>query len=105
MLYVFIHGLTGRIFKALPLREAYESGEDVGWKEYFHSLTIDATGALSTFPELQQMQSYLTIVNTLQYMDTESFKLAEFRREIFSMLRALNNIEARFSGKGGEADV
>lgn len=105
MLYVFIHGLTGRIFKALPLREAHEAGKDVAWEVYFHSLSIDAKGALETFPELQQMSDYITVVNTLQYLNTESFEMAEFRREIFGMLSLLNRIEQKLAGRDGDADV
>lgn len=105
MLYVFIHGLTGRVFKALPLREAHEAGEEVFWNDYFHSLAIEAKGALETFPELRTMQGYISVVNTLQYLDTESFEMAEFRKEIFGMLSILNRIERKLSGKGGDADV
>lgn len=102
MLYVFIHGLTGRVFKALPLREAYEAGEEVFWKDYFHSLAIDAKGAFETFPDLQAMPGYITVVNTLQYLNTEPSSMKQFRKEIFGILSILNGIERQL---GGDVDV
>ena len=64
MLYVFIRGLTGRIFKMLPLREEADTGEQVYLTEYMDSLARDVIGAMTTFPELAEFPEYITVVKT-----------------------------------------
>ena len=103
MLYVFIHGLTGRIFKMLPLREESDKGEMVYLNEYMESLARDVIGAMTTFPELAQYPEYITVVNTIQYLNMEPSEFAVFRKEVFHMLEILNGIDKKL--KGGAADV
>ena len=102
MLFVFIRGLTGRIFKILPLKEEMDSGNDVHLNEYISSLVRDASGALETFPQLKEMEEYITVVNTLQYISLNEIDHAVCKQEVFKMLRILNQIEAYQGGNGGE---
>ena len=104
MLYVFIHGLTGRIFKMLPLREESDNGEAVYLDEYMHSLARDVIGAMTTFPELINYPEYITVVNTIQYLNSESSDFQTFRKEVFHMLEILNGIDRKLKF-GGDSDV
>ena len=101
MLFVYIHGLTGRVFKILPLREEMEEGRETHLEEYVSSLARDAFGALTTFPELQEMSDYITVVNILQYFDTAGVELPACKQEVFKMLKILNRIEKRLQEGGG----
>lgn len=103
MLYVFIRGLTGRIFKMLPLREEADTGEQVYLTEYVDSLARDVIGAMTTFPELAEFPEYITVVNTIQYLNTVESDFSVFRKEVFHMLAVLNGIDKKL--RAGDADV
>ena len=101
MLFVFIRGLTGRVFKILPLKEEMDNGNDVHLNEYIASLARDASGALETFPQLQEMEGYITVVNTLQYISLNEVDHTVCKQEVFKMLRILNQIEESHGRNGG----
>ena len=104
MLYAFIRGLTGRVFKMLPLREDADNGLDVYLEEYMQSLARDVIGSMVTFPELVNYPEYVTIVNTIQYLATTPTEFQIFRKEVFHMLEILNNVDAKLR-LGGDVDV
>ena len=103
MLYVFIRGLTGRIFKMLPLREESDTGTQVYLTEYMDSLARDVIGAMTTFPELSEFPEYITVVNTIQYLNTNESDSSVFRKEVFHMLTVLNGIDSKL--RAGDPNV
>ena len=103
MLFVFIRGLTGRVFKALPLREETDRGGEVFLDAYMQSLARDTIGAMTTFPELVNYPEYITVVNTIQYLSTTPSEFSVFRKEVFHMLEILNSISNKMQS-GGDAD-
>lgn len=102
MLYVFIHSLTGRVFKILPLKEDSDAGVNTHLGEYIGSVVRDAVGALSTFPQLQTSEEYISVVNTLQYLNEQGVSHAVCKQEVFKMLKLLNTIEKRLGGDSNE---
>lgn len=102
MLYVFIHGLTGRVFKILPLKEAEENGENVYLGVYIESLARDMYGATETFPELQSMQGYVSALNIVEFLLHNDFSKSICKREVFKILRLLNEIEKQIGGESHE---
>lgn len=102
MLYIFIHGLTGRVFKVLPLMEETLAGHDVHLDEYLDSCVLDMMGALDTFPELQGFAEYVTILNIVQYMAHNNMTQETCKREVFKALGLLNAIERKL---GGDCDA
>ena len=102
MLFVFIHSMVGKVYKILPLKEESDSGKDTHCEEYIHSLCADAMGAIETFPELQINSSYITILNALQFLSTNEFNHATCKREVFKMIRLLQQIEHEIGGASYE---
>lgn len=100
MLYIFIHGLTGRVFKILPLMEDALSGHDVHLGEYLDSCALDMAGALDTFPELEKFSEYATVLNIVQYMSHNEASQETCKREVFKALGLLNAIERKLGGDG-----
>ena len=98
ILFVFIHSMVGKVYKILPLKEEHDAGEDTHIAEYIDSLCTDAVGAFETFNELKAMASYITIVNTLQYLNTNDFDHVVCKREVFKMIRLLQQIEREIGG-------
>lgn len=102
MLYVFIHGLTGRVFKMLPLKEAEDKGEEVYLDVYIESLARDMYGATETFPELKTMPGYVSALNIIEFLLHNSFTKSTCKREVFKILGILNNIEKQIGGVANE---
>nr|DAG45227.1 MAG TPA: hypothetical protein [Caudoviricetes sp.] len=98
MLYVFIHGLTGRIFKILPLKEAELAGEESYLASYMDSLVRDMLGATDTFPELCSMQEFVTTLNIVQFLKHNDITQEICKQEVFKALRLLNSIEKKLGG-------
>ena len=99
MLYVFIRGLTGRVFKVLPLREAELAGETAYLDTYLESLVRDMMGATDTFPELREMPEYITTLNIMQFMEHNDVTQEVCKQEVFKALRLLNTIERKLGGE------
>lgn len=102
MLYVFIRGLTGRVFKILPLKEAEDRGEEIYLNEYLGSLARDMYGATMTFPELQEMQGYVTSLNVIEFLLNNEFTQDICKKEVFKILGLLNAIEKQLGGEPRE---
>lgn len=99
MIYVFVRSLIGKVYKILPLKEEFDSGEDVHLDEYIESLLLDLSGASSTFPELNDIPDFITIINILQYLSTHDFNHKTCKREVFKMIGLLENIVAKMGGE------
>lgn len=91
MLYVFIHGLTGRIFKILPLREAELAGEETYLASYLDSLLRDMVGSTDTFPELRETQEFVTTMNIVQFLKHNETTKEVCKQEVFKALRLRSN--------------
>ena len=103
LLYLYIHKLVGRIYKILPLKEREERGEEIFLKEYIEGLWNDMRGAYGTFPELNVCEEYLSVCNKISFLNCEDeFNIRTCRREVFSALKLLNQLEEKLAG---EADV
>lgn len=99
MLYVYIHSLTGQIFKILPLREKTEAGEKVYLQEYLDSLWNDMRGAFGVFPELEQIPEYMTVCSKISFLHDNEFDVRTCRKEVFGALKLLNRLEEELGGE------
>ena len=66
-LTTFISSLSKKIYKVLPLFEDARCGQQVHLNEYIDSLLIELRGALDTFPEINESEMYISIINTMYY--------------------------------------
>lgn len=99
MLFVYIHALTGRIFKILPLKEKEDDGEEVFLNEYIDGLWNDMKGALRTFPELEEVPEYMSVCNKVSFLASEEFDLKTCRKTVFGALKLLNRLEGKLGGE------
>ena len=89
----YIHRITGRVFKVLPLHEATLNGDDMCVSEYINSLVGELLGSCKTFPSLADSSDYYAVINTLQNMADDPGTLDECRREVMKMCSLLNHLE------------
>lgn len=89
MIHEFLNGLTGSIYKILPLKE----DENTFLSEYLDSLVIQLKGAEETYPELSSNVKYIYIVNIVQYFCNHPFTVKQCKREVFKCIRNINTIQ------------
>ena len=92
---VYLHSLTGKLFKILPLRE--EHG-DSGYLSYLDSLWMEMSGACSTFPDLWQDADYIAILNIIGYLNTHSVTVEQCKREVFKTIDLIKKVQAKNGG-------
>lgn len=88
----FLEHLVGSVFKILPLKEDTDSGIDVGLKDYIDSVVIQLVGGCMTYPELNDNQQYISVVNTVNYMNKNDFTHKQCRREVFKCIKILQEL-------------
>lgn len=97
MLYsVYMEHLIGKIFKILPLKEEVLAEDFVS---YCDSLWIEMSGAIKTFPELENDPRYISLLNIIGYLTMNRVDLPRCRREVFQAIDIVKKIQ-----NGGEVD-
>lgn len=93
-LKTFVNRFTGHVYKIIPLKEydVLGIGEDIHLPEYINSVTIEATGALTTFDKLADNMDFITVVNILNYLNENEVSEEVCKREVFKALTLLNKI-------------
>lgn len=97
-LSVYIHNLTGRVFKLLAIRERELCGQEAYFADYIDSLAVDMLGALNTFETLGDDNDYIVVTNIINFLKANEVPYKTLKREVFKSLRLLNKIEARYGG-------
>lgn len=88
MIHEFLNGLTGSIYKILPLKE----DENPFLSEYLDSLVIQLNGAKETYHELSSSVKYIYIINIVQYFCNNPFTVKQCKREVFKCIKYIGKI-------------
>lgn len=94
----FLSSLTGKIYKLIPLREDQDMGKRVYLDQYLESLLIELIGAMETYDSLKEDKQYISVINTVQYMNHNQMNTSVWRRETFKMLRCIDKIQYAMGG-------
>mgnify|MGYP003456277449 FL=1 len=78
----FLDTLTNKTIKILPLKEQ----NNYFLFSYLNSLQIELIGALITFPKLKNSSNYLSIINTVNFLDDNTFSNQQCKREVFKII-------------------
>lgn len=89
---IYLSSLTDRIYKILPLRESCEFGDRSYLSKYISSLLVEVKGAEFTFPALSNLADYISILNTIQYLNEYELPISEVKREVFKMIRLVKKL-------------
>jgi hypothetical protein len=101
-LNVFLDGMTGKVFKILPMYESQIKGEKNHLSDYIDSLVIEMTGSCVTFPELRESAHYIAIINILNYLLNNEFDINTCRREVFKSIDLVVTVQHCYSGDRNE---
>ena len=93
MLHNYLHGLIGRFFKILPIRET--NGETL--QAYMESLQMELIGFKSLMTIIQNDQRMLSLISTLQYLiDTPDCESPVVKREVFRSISLCQALDADY---------
>lgn len=93
MIHNYLHGLTGRFFKILPIRET--NGDTL--RAYAESLQLELIGFKSLMTMIQNDQRMLSLISTLQYLiDTPDCELHIVRREVFRSIGLCQALDSEY---------
>lgn len=100
----YLSSLQNKIFKILPMREAYDNGVDNHLFEYIDNLKNNCVGASSLYPELSSAKPFLEVQANLAFLLTdvgmhESFK--KWRSIILRSTRLVHNLIETLGEKKG----
>ena len=90
----YMDRLIGKLFKIIPLKE--EVSADTFFS-YCDSLWIEMSGAIKTFPELENDTRYITILNIVGFLTMNEVDFPRCRREVFQAIDIVKKIQ-----NGGE---
>lgn len=80
--------MTNKVFKCLPLME--NNNEYV--VKYIDGLFVDLKGMSLLHPELCENSEYVSVLNILGYLKSESVSFEVFRREILKATNLLSKL-------------
>lgn len=91
----YLHSLTPKIFKVLPMYEEADPGLSV----YLERLLAELRGSTFTFPSLAGNSQYIAILNNLNYLLHYEYTKEECRRLVFDSISLVEKVN-RSGGVG-----
>ena len=67
-LNTYLSSLRNKVFKLLPMREAYDRGEDNHLDEYLENLCSNFSGAFDCYPELADIREVVEVYNNVAFL-------------------------------------
>lgn len=67
-LNTYLSSLRNKVFKLLPMREAYDNGENNHISEYLENLCANFAGAFDSYPELASAGEVVEVYNNVMFL-------------------------------------
>lgn len=105
----YLLGLQNKIFKLLPMREAYDMGVDNYVYRYVDNLKLNCVGATKVYPALIEEIRFLDVIATIATIADMKDKMpfSTFRSAIFRSTRLIHTLleeELEREKQGGKCD-
>lgn len=92
----YLISLRGKIFKLLPMREAYEQGADNHLDEYIENLCSNLDGAFSCHPEFSSYREMAEIQGNLWSLKANPrTDFAKWRSTVLRSVRLVQSVLSR----------
>lgn len=96
----YLTSLQGKIFKLLPMREAYDQGVDNHLDEYIGNLCTNVDGAFDCHPEFSSYREMAEIQGNLWSLKANlSMDFAKWRSTILRSTRLVQTVLTRYYGE------
>ena len=99
----YLTSLQSKVFKLLPMREAYDNGDDNHLYEYLDNLQSNCNGAFICYPELCETSMLVEVQNNLAFLrNSENVAFKKWRATVLRSTRLIHSALDRFrEGKYG----
>lgn len=105
VLETYLASLQGRVFKLLPMREAYDKGEGNHLDEYLINLCINCDGAFACYPILSESADIVEVRNNIEFLKNNiDLEFARWRNIVLRSTRLMYRAKVRIC-KGGSSFV
>ena len=88
----YLTDLQKKVFKLLPMREAYDCGENNHLYEYLDNLQSNFKGAFICYPELRKKRMLIEVQNNIAFLRNE--KDVDFKQWRSTVLRSTRLIQS-----------
>lgn len=93
----YFKSLINKIYKILPIKE---SGEPTLYK-YIESLLRELIGNKTLIVKLSNDAQYLSLLATLEYLNSNDCEVAVVRTEVFKAISICKKLQKKYCVKGG----
>lgn len=92
-LNIFLPSLRNKVFKLLPMREAYDRGELNHLDEYLENLYSNFSGALECYQELASMREIIEAYNNVAFlMKNKDIEFTKWRSIVLRSTRLVQTV-------------
>lgn len=92
-LSTYLSGLRNKVFKLLPMREAYDTGENNHIYEYLENLCSNFSGAFDCYPELANSKEIVEVYSNLMFLkNNENIDFSKWRSIILRSTRLIQAV-------------
>lgn len=90
----YLTRLQNQVFKLLPMREAYDLGEDNHLYEYVDNLYSNYRGAFTCFPELRENEALIEAQNNIAFLKNaeEGVTFEKWRSMVLRSTRLIHSV-------------
>ena len=96
-LNTYLSSLRNKVFKLLPMREAYDRGEDNHLDEYLENLCSNFSGAFDCYPELAYIREVVEVYNNVAFLkNNKDVEFAKWRSFILRSTRLIQTVAVKY---------
>ena len=89
----YLTTLQNKVFKLLPMREAYDNGDDNHLYEYLDNLQSNFSGAFVCYPELSQNGMLVDVQNNIAFLKNgENICFKKWRATVLRSTRLIHSV-------------
>lgn len=101
VLETYLANLQSKVFKLLPMREAYDEGDTNHLDEYLINLCANCEGAFSCHPVLSGLAEVVEVRNNIEFLKNNlDLEFVRWRAIVLRSTRLVHSAMARLD-KGG----
>lgn len=89
----YLTGLQNKVFKLLPMREAYDCGTDNHLYDYLDNLQSNCKGAFICYPELSENGALVEVQNNIAFLtDNKDIAFKKWRTIVLRSTRLIHSV-------------
>ena len=96
-LNTYLTSLRNKVFKLLPMREAYDRGEDNHLDEYLDNLCANCAGAFDCYPQLANVRELVEVRSNIAFLQHNTdLEFHKWRAMILRSTRLIQTVALKY---------